>query len=513
MTIILILIMTLALLHATLLARINLGHSYPHQRIKAFIFTAVYLTGLFLSYSFPLIDIIKPNYITSLILLFGGLVFMVSLPGIGWIEMVVWVLALLNRPYADSIFFSSLVLWFLFLTLRVKLIYSEKALYLHFFLQRKGSLFKRDTQLGIGADLARSLMVLITSTAFFYSLRVLTMLVYSESLPWYSFSWSALSFVILGFISNNHHHKTGKEAIAIYVDVVLTLLTLPFNFLTTNLSSGALLLTRYSRWTKLDSNSSLLFSSLRIIIPGLLMPLVIASIVLLFNDQNITLFNQNTSLLNIEHQEYFIISMILLAILGSTSSFLIYRWKKSLKNEYARQLLTRANDYEQRLAVIYQQLSDQKLEKGRLEEDLRLRNDQLMNMALVIIQKNDFITEMREKIKATRTRSENNQVREELQKVIIMLTEAISMDKERESFYLMVDEHLRDFFIRLQQKFPDLTQNERRLVAFLRLRLSSKEIASLLNITPRSVEMNRYRLRKKLGITPSGSITEFISSL
>lgn len=205
--------------------------------------------------------------------------------------------------------------------------------------------------------------------------------------------------------------------------------------------------------------------------------------------------------------------MILLAILGSTSSFLIYRWKKSLKNEYARQLLTRANDYEQRLAVIYQQLSDQKLEKGRLEEDLRLRNDQLMNMALVIIQKNDFITEMREKIKATRTRSENNQVREELQKVIIMLTEAISMDKERESFYLMVDEHLRDFFIRLQQKFPDLTQNERRLVAFLRLRLSSKEIASLLNITPRSVEMNRYRLRKKLGITPSGSITEFISSL
>jgi len=244
-----------------------------------------------------------------------------------------------------------------------------------------------------------------------------------------------------------------------------------------------------------------------------LMPLVIASIVLLFNDQNITLFNQNTSLLNIEDQEYFIISMILLAILGSTSSFLIYRWKKSLKNEYARQLLTRANDYEQRLAVIYQQLSDQKLEKGRLEEDLRLRNDQLMNMALVIIQKNDFITEMREKIKATRTRSENNQVREELQKVIIMLTEAISMDKERESFYLMVDEHLRDFFIRLQQKFPDLTQNERRLVAFLRLRLSSKEIASLLNITPRSVEMNRYRLRKKLGITPSGSITEFISSL
>ncbi len=153
------------------------------------------------------------------------------------------------------------------------------------------------------------------------------------------------------------------------------------------------------------------------------------------------------------------------------------------------------------------------MEKGRLEEDLRLRNDQLMNMALVIIQKNDFITEMREKIKATRTRSENNQVREELQKVIIMLTEAISMDKERESFYLMVDEHLRDFFIRLQQKFPDLTQNERRLVAFLRLRLSSKEIASLLNITPRSVEMNRYRLRKKLGITPSGSITEFISSL
>jgi DNA-binding CsgD family transcriptional regulator len=62
-------------------------------------------------------------------------------------------------------------------------------------------------------------------------------------------------------------------------------------------------------------------------------------------------------------------------------------------------------------------------------------------------------------------------------------------------------------------KFPDLHKNERKLCAYLRLGLSSKEIASLLNISLRSVETFRYRLRKKLGLQPRESITDFVQRL
>jgi DNA-binding CsgD family transcriptional regulator len=58
-----------------------------------------------------------------------------------------------------------------------------------------------------------------------------------------------------------------------------------------------------------------------------------------------------------------------------------------------------------------------------------------------------------------------------------------------------------------------MTENEKRLAALLRLNLSSKEIASILNISPKSVEMNRYRLRKKLGVPSDVGLSEFIREL
>ncbi|MEZ5012275.1 MAG: LuxR C-terminal-related transcriptional regulator [Bacteroidales bacterium] len=73
-----------------------------------------------------------------------------------------------------------------------------------------------------------------------------------------------------------------------------------------------------------------------------------------------------------------------------------------------------------------------------------------------------------------------------------------------------MEEANRDFFIRLKEKFPDLSEKEKRLAAYIRLNLSTKDVASLLNIAPKSVEINRYRLRKKLGIDPGINLTEFI---
>ncbi len=78
-----------------------------------------------------------------------------------------------------------------------------------------------------------------------------------------------------------------------------------------------------------------------------------------------------------------------------------------------------------------------------------------------------------------------------------MITQDLSIDRDREKFQMHINEQNSSFIHRMGESFPSMTENEKRLTSLLRLNLSSKEIASILNISPKSVEMNRYRLRKK----------------
>jgi len=67
--------------------------------------------------------------------------------------------------------------------------------------------------------------------------------------------------------------------------------------------------------------------------------------------------------------------------------------------------------------------------------------------------------------------------------------------------------------LRLLNRFPDLSENEQRLAALIRLNLSSKEIASILNISTKSVEINRHRLRKKMRLKRKENLTEIVNKL
>jgi DNA-binding CsgD family transcriptional regulator len=70
-----------------------------------------------------------------------------------------------------------------------------------------------------------------------------------------------------------------------------------------------------------------------------------------------------------------------------------------------------------------------------------------------------------------------------------------------------------EFFTELKAFFPDLTQKELRLCAFVRMNLTNKEIASILNISVRGVETARYRLRKRLSLNHEEDMAEFLEKL
>ena len=71
----------------------------------------------------------------------------------------------------------------------------------------------------------------------------------------------------------------------------------------------------------------------------------------------------------------------------------------------------------------------------------------------------------------------------------------------------------KDFLKKVKEKHPELSSNDLRLCAYLRLNLSSKEIAPLLNISVRSVEVKRYRLRKKMNLSHDDGLTDYIINI
>ena len=96
------------------------------------------------------------------------------------------------------------------------------------------------------------------------------------------------------------------------------------------------------------------------------------------------------------------------------------------------------------------------------------------------------------------------------------LVRKINKEIDDENHWKVFETHFEsvheEFLNRLKNEFPELTPRELKLCAYLRMNISSKEIAVLMNISTRGVEISRYRLRKKLGLSRQTNLTDFILS-
>lgn len=155
-------------------------------------------------------------------------------------------------------------------------------------------------------------------------------------------------------------------------------------------------------------------------------------------------------------------------------------------------------------------LEDVSEKKQQLSIELERKQKELINFALNIIQKNTFLVELKVMVNQIKSETKELDSLTKLNQLSLSINQHIALDKNRKLFQLQLEEANRDFYIRLNEQYPNLTEKEKRLSAYIRLSLTSKEIASLLNIAAKSVEINRYRLRKKLGIDPKSNLSDFI---
>jgi len=144
-----------------------------------------------------------------------------------------------------------------------------------------------------------------------------------------------------------------------------------------------------------------------------------------------------------------------------------------------------------------------KLRNDQLKSELDSKNRELATTAMSLINKNELL----QGIKNDLLQLEDNATRKELARVI---DKNLSNNSDWEFFKEAFNNADKDFLNKIKSLHSNLTANDLKFCAFLRLNLSSKEIAPLLNISVRSVEIKRYRLRKKLELEHSENLIDYI---
>lgn len=198
---------------------------------------------------------------------------------------------------------------------------------------------------------------------------------------------------------------------------------------------------------------------------------------------------------------YIILFILLISLLLRYNKKRIYRHHLSFLNQQDEKTRIEKQMDEQQIIL---------LKNENLKTEITHKTIQLADATMAMMKKNEVLIEIKTELEKQKEDLGPRYPARYLQKVTTLIEKSISNDKDWEIFEALFDQAHEDFFKRLKQVFTDLTQSDLKLCAYLKLNLSSKEIAPLLNISIRGVEIRRYRLRKRLGLKSDENLVEFI---
>jgi PAS domain S-box-containing protein len=150
--------------------------------------------------------------------------------------------------------------------------------------------------------------------------------------------------------------------------------------------------------------------------------------------------------------------------------------------------------------------------RQRLQNQLSVKDRELVSFLLQLSQKNELLSKVTNQLKSLEPSISNKN-----QNQLVQLFEMLEVNSASQPDWTMIESQLEKihpgFFNRLQLKHPAITLKDRKLCAYLRLGLSSREISGLQNITPQSVEIARIRLRKKLKLSGKTRLVNYLNQL
>lgn len=191
---------------------------------------------------------------------------------------------------------------------------------------------------------------------------------------------------------------------------------------------------------------------------------------------------------------YVLLFFIIAALIQYANRIYYKKQKKALLQSKERELEIRDLENQRQLMEFKNQ---------SLQQDIENKSRELGLSTMTLIRKNEFLNTLKKELNALEKGNELN-------KIIRIIDKNINNTEDWKFFEEAFNNADKDFLKKVKKKHPSLTPNDLKLCAYLRLNLSSKEIAPLLNISHRSVEVKRYRLRKKMELPHEASLTNYI---
>lgn len=204
---------------------------------------------------------------------------------------------------------------------------------------------------------------------------------------------------------------------------------------------------------------------------------------------------------------------LLFFILASFIVALFYRLHK-------RKLDKEQRFIKQKLEISQQeQLKEQTLENDRkivelkneaLKNEITLKSKQLANTAMALVKKNEALQDLKSELIDSRGDFGNTFA---FKKIVKKIDHSIGHKDEWKVFEYNFNQVHEEFFKELKQRYSKLTHKDLKMCAYIKMNLSTKEIAPLLNISVRGVETQRYRLKRKLDLDSDKNLTDYLSNL
>ena len=162
-----------------------------------------------------------------------------------------------------------------------------------------------------------------------------------------------------------------------------------------------------------------------------------------------------------------------------------------------------------------QRIKKNRIEREKQEEiykqEIEHKKKELTSQTLHLVQKNTFIQELKENLENLKNSPEK--FKTEFRRIVMLLKKENASDKDWEVFKTYFADVHNDFDQKLKTLYTDISEKEIRLAAFLRMNLTTKEIAATLNVLPDSILKSKYRLKKKLNLDKETDLATFLNSV
>ena len=202
---------------------------------------------------------------------------------------------------------------------------------------------------------------------------------------------------------------------------------------------------------------------------------------------------------------YFLLVLSSLGIFYYFNKQKIKREQRLLKIKYAKeqQEIVREKNLENEKRIV-------QLKNESLRNEIKLKSKQLANTAMALVKKNETLQDIKRELAVNKESFDNQYA---FKKILKKVDNSIAHKDEWKVFEQNFNQVHEDFFKSLKSKHANLTPKDLKICAYIKMNLSNKEIAPLLNVSVRGLETHRYRLKKKLELDNDISVSDYLLNL